>query len=237
MAGDDGKEKSVHCLRVSELCRHYRRGSQVVRALDGVDLTAERGQLLAVVGASGSGKSTLLNLLAGLDSPTSGRIEVDGRSLAELSRREIAAYRAERVGMVFQSFHLIPHYTALENVELALCFVPPERVGSSTPRVLLERLGLADRLDHRPADLSGGEQQRVAIARALVGDPPLLMADEPTGNLDADNAARIAALLVEQAAQGRTVVMTTHNLALAAEHAHVIVELEYGRVKTREDGA
>jgi putative ABC transport system ATP-binding protein len=217
-------------VRVRDLCRHYRRGTQTVRALDGVSLSAERGELLAVVGSSGSGKSTLLNLLAGLDTPTSGSLEVDGRPLAELSRRELAAYRAGHVGMIFQSFQLIAHYTALENVALALCFQPPAAAAASDPRALLERLGLGDRLGHRPGDLSGGEQQRVAVARALVGDPALLLADEPTGNLDETNAARIADLLQELAAQGRTVIMTTHNRVLAAARAHRTVRLDYGKV-------
>jgi len=218
-------------LRAAGLSRHYRRGPQTVRALDGVDLALGRGEFLALVGASGSGKSTLLNLLAGLDTPTAGRIEVDGRDLASLSRREIAAYRAGHVGMIFQSFHLIAHYTALENVELALCFgSTPRAERRRTATALLERLGLGDRLDHRPADLSGGEQQRVAIARALVRDPDLLLADEPTGNLDAENASLIAELLREVNRQGRAVVITTHNAELARACAERTVRLAFGRV-------
>jgi putative ABC transport system ATP-binding protein len=218
-------------LQARDLHRHYVRGPQTVRALDGVDLDVPRGEFLALVGASGSGKSTLLSLLAGLDTPTSGSVLFEGRPLASRSRREIAAYRARRVGMIFQSFHLIPHYTALENVELALCFGPlrgDERRREA--RSLLERLGLGERLDHRPADLSGGEQQRVAVARALAGDPDVLLADEPTGNLDEENAGTIARLLADLHREGRAVVMTTHNLELARAHAGRIVRLEYGRV-------
>jgi putative ABC transport system ATP-binding protein len=218
-------------LRTEALCRHYRRGPQLVKALDGVNLSLRRGEFLALVGASGSGKSTLLNLLAGLDTPTSGSVFVDGRVLSSFSRREIADYRATRVGMIFQSFHLIPHYTALENVELAFCFASVPRSGRrAAAAALLERLGLQDRLDHRPADLSGGEQQRVAIARALVGDPDVLLADEPTGNLDAENARRIAALLRDLHRQGRAVVMTTHNLELASSCAQRTLRLDYGRL-------
>jgi putative ABC transport system ATP-binding protein len=218
-------------LRAEGLCRHYRRGPQVVKALDGVDLSLQPGEFLACVGASGSGKSTLLNLLAGLDTPTSGRVLVEGRALSSYSRRELAAYRANRVGMIFQSFHLIPHCTALENVELALCFAAmPRCERRPAARSLLERLGLGDRLEHKPADLSGGEQQRVAIARALAGDPDVLLADEPTGNLDADNARRIAALLCDLNRQGRAVVMTTHNLELAAACAQRTLRLDYGRL-------
>jgi putative ABC transport system ATP-binding protein len=217
--------------------RHYRRGPQVVKALDAVDLEVARGELLAVVGASGSGKSTLLNLLAALDTPTAGRVEVDGTDLARLTRRAIATYRADRVGMIFQSFHLLPHYTALENVELALCFGSRGSRAADEPRALLDRLGLGDRADHRPADLSGGEQQRVAIARALVGGPDVLLADEPTGNLDEENAERIAAVLTDLARRGCSVVMTTHNRELARTHAHRIVRLEYGRVAGAESDA
>ena len=159
-------------ITIEDLYRIYRRGPSEVRAVDGVSLTIARGEFLGVVGASGSGKSTLLNLLAGLDTPTSGRITVDSMPLSELSRRQRAAYRARQVGMIFQSFNLIAHHTALDNVALALCF-------DDTPRSdrrrrageMLERLGMGDRIDHRPADLSGGEQQRVAIARALVKKP------------------------------------------------------------------
>ena len=216
-------------IRGRGLCRHYQRGPDVVRALDGVDLEFRRGEIAAIVGTSGSGKSTLLNLLAGLDTPTAGTIHAGGRDLGSLSRREMSRYRARHVGMIFQSFQLVPHYTARENVELALRFgrtdVPVERAVER-----LRELGLGDRLDHRPADLSGGEQQRVAIARALVGEPDILLADEPTGNLDADNTARTVALLAEQAAAGRAVVMTTHDLSLAAAHADRTIRLEYGRV-------
>ena len=218
-------------LVVDDLHRHFVRGPQTVRALDGVSLRVTRGDFVALVGASGSGKSTLLNLLAGLDTPTSGEVRFRGRALTAYSRREIARYRAARVGMIFQSFHLIPHSTALENVELALCFGPlrgAER--RATARGLLERLGLGDRLDHRPADLSGGEQQRVAVARALAGDPEVLLADEPTGNLDAENAAMIANLLRDLHRDGVAVVMTTHNLDLAEEYADRKVRLEYGRI-------
>jgi putative ABC transport system ATP-binding protein len=223
-------------LRTEALCRHYHRGPQVVKAVDGVDLALARGEFLALVGASGSGKSTLLNLLAGLDTPTSGRIEVEGRSLASFSKRELASYRARRVGMIFQTFHLIPHRTALENVEVALCFQPvPRRDRRSVARAVLARLGLSDREDHRPADLSGGEQQRVAIARALVGEPDILFADEPTGNLDEDNTGQIAELLRELNARGHGVVMTTHDRHLARRCAHRILRLDYGRLVPDRD--
>ncbi len=214
-----------------DLHRHYRRGPQVVKAIDGIDLELARGEFVALVGASGSGKSTLLNLLAGLDSPTSGRIEIEGRPLDSFSRREMAAYRARRVGMIFQSFHLVSHATAVENVELAFWFQPtPRRERRPAATRLLERLGLGDRLDHLPADLSGGECQRVAIARALAGEPEILFADEPTGNLDEANTEQIADVLRELPGRGCGVVMTTHDSGLASACADRIVRLDYGKV-------
>jgi len=203
----------------------------VVHALDGVSIAVQRGEFLGIVGSSGSGKTTLLNLLAGLDSPTSGTVHLDGTPLNSLSRRELASYRAEKVGMIFQSFNLISHYSALQNVETALYFnrTPPKdrrRLASE----ILERLGLADRITHRPADLSGGEQQRVAVARAIVKQPEILFADEPTGNLDFDNAQQIASLLTTLNRAGLTIVMVTHNLELAQQETHRTIRMQYGRV-------
>ncbi|MBI5868694.1 MAG: ABC transporter ATP-binding protein [candidate division Zixibacteria bacterium] len=217
-------------LKTSGLCRHYRRGPQEVRAVDNFDLEMRRGEFLALVGSSGSGKSTLLNMLAGLDTPTAGTIEIEGTALSTMNRRELAAYRAHRVGMVFQAFNLIPHQTALRNVEMALYFNrTPVKDRRSRAIDILERLGLSDRIDHRPGDLSGGEQQRVAIARALVKKPDILFADEPTGNLDRENAAQIAALMSQLNREGLTVVVATHDLHMMQEHAHRIIRLDYGR--------
>jgi putative ABC transport system ATP-binding protein len=218
-------------LRTLDLCRYYRRGPQIVRALDGASISISRGEFLGIVGSSGSGKTTLLNLLAGLDTPTSCTVEFDGTPLPTLSRRQLASYRARKVGMVFQSFNLIAHYTALQNVETALYFnnTPPKerrRLASA----ILEQLGLADRLTHRPADLSGGEQQRVAVARAIVKRPDLLFADEPTGNLDFENAQQIVTLLTGLNRDGLTVVMVTHNLELAQKHTHRTIRMQYGRI-------
>ncbi|MBN1827478.1 MAG: ABC transporter ATP-binding protein [Candidatus Eisenbacteria bacterium] len=222
-------------IRAADVRRYYRRGPQTVRAVDGVDLEVGRGELLAVTGASGSGKSTLLNLLAGLDTPTAGRIEVEGRPLGSLSRRELAAYRARRVGIIFQFFHLIPHLTALQNVEAALLFLPvTRRERRRRAAESLERLGLADRIDHRPADLSGGEQQRVAAARALVKEPEALFADEPTGNLDRENAGAIADLLSGARDRGLAVVLVSHDGEMAGRIADRVVTMRYGRI--RDDG-
>lgn len=218
-------------MRAVDLCRYFRRGPQEVRAVDGVNLGIPRGEFLTIVGASGSGKSTILALMAGLDTPTSGQIEVGGTPLSSLTRRELAAYRARSVGMVFQSFNLIHHHTAQKNVELALHFndTPPrERHHRATE--ILERLGLADRVDHRPADLSGGEQQRVAMARALVKKPEILFADEPTGNLDHVNTDQIGQLLADLNRQGLTIVMATHNVDMARRYGSRQVRMDYGRI-------
>jgi putative ABC transport system ATP-binding protein len=218
-------------IKTTGLCRYYKRGRNEVRAVDRVDLAFDRGEFLAVVGASGSGKSTLLNLLAGLDTPTSGHITVGDQRLDRLSRRDLAAYRAASVGMIFQSFNLMSHQTALKNVELALYFSgAPRRERRARATAILERLGLADRMGHRPVDLSGGEQQRVAIARALVKQPEILFADEPTGNLDQDNSVSIAELLTELNRDGLTVVMVTHDTEMASTAAGRIVKMNYGRI-------
>lgn len=202
-----------------------------MRALDGVDLAVDRGELLAVCGASGSGKTTLLNLLAGLDMPTAGSIAVGGRRLESMARHELAAHRARCAGVVFQAFNLLPHQTALANVELGLTLAgwPRARRRDAAAAALAE-LGLADRLHHRPLDLSGGEQQRVALARALAKDPQLLLADEPTGNLDEASAAVVAGILGERRRRGLTVVVVTHDRGLARRVADRVVRLHYGRV-------
>lgn len=218
-------------IQTSDLRRYYSRGRSEVKALDGVSLTVGRGEFLGIIGSSGSGKSTLLNLMAGLDSPTSGNVSVGGKSLSEMSRRELSAYRAATIGIVFQSFNLIPHYTAQQNVETALLFngvSPGERHALAT--AALEGLGLSDRLTHKPADLSGGEQQRVAVARAIVKKPEILFADEPTGNLDFDNAQLIGDLLSDLHRSGLTVVMVTHNRELAAANADRTITMHYGRL-------
>jgi len=218
-------------LKTESLCRHYKRGNHEIRAVDDVCLEIESGEFVAIVGASGSGKSTLLNLLAGLDSPTSGKVRYRDKTLNELSRRELAAYRAEQVGMIFQSFNLLQHQSALKNVELALYFNHmPRHERENSARDILIRLGLEDRIEHRPADLSGGEQQRVAIARALVKKPELLFADEPTGNLDQDNSNSIADILKELNRDGLTVVVVTHDTDLAGRVAGRIIRMHYGKI-------
>ncbi len=185
-------------IRAETISREYRLGEAVIRAVDEVSLTVEKGQFLALLGSSGSGKSTLLNLLAGLDRPTSGAIRVQGRNLAELNAEELARYRRETVGMVFQSFNLLPRMTLEENVELPLRLAEVDRYErESRVGEALERVRLGPRRRHRPSELSGGEQQRGALARALVNRPAILFADEPTGNLDSVNGEEILLLLRE----------------------------------------
>ncbi|MBN2227477.1 MAG: ABC transporter ATP-binding protein [candidate division Zixibacteria bacterium] len=223
-------------LQAIGLCRYYHRGPQTVKAVDEVDLTIAPGEFLGIVGASGSGKSTLLNLLAGLDTPTAGEIRYENTPLRALSRQELASYRAHKVGMIFQSFNLIQHHTALKNVEMALYFNDtPHRERRCLAEKTLTRLGLGDRMHHRPADLSGGEQQRVAIARALVKEPEILFADEPTGNLDHDNTGQIAELLTDLHRRGLTVVMVTHDLELARQCTSRIVNMHYGRLQSENE--
>jgi putative ABC transport system ATP-binding protein len=199
-------------IRIRDLTKHYQMGGTLVRALDGVDLEIPRNSLTVVMGPSGSGKSTLLYLLGGLDRPTGGQIEVEGQRLDELDENQLAYFRRMQVGFVFQSFNLIQSMTAEENVGFPMQFSgvePGERVRRS--RELLDRVGLADRSHHRPNELSGGQQQRVAVARSLVNDPALILADEPTGNLDTASGASIMQLLAELHASGRTVLVVTHD--------------------------
>ena len=202
-------------------------GSAMIRAVDGVSLDIPAGDFVALLGPSGSGKSSLLNLVAGLDSPTSGAVTSGGKDLAKLSREQLAEYRRYTVGMVFQAFNLIPRMNVLENVELPLRFAEVERAKrTDMARQALERVGLSARLRHRPIELSGGEQQRVALARALVNKPSILLADEPTGNLDSKTGIEIMNLIQElNSSSGTTVVLVTHEQPLAEKYAKRLVSL------------
>ena len=224
-------------VRAERVSRHYEMGSAVIRAVDDVTLEIRAGEFVALLGSSGSGKSTLLNLMAGLDRPTGGAIFANGRNLSELSSLELARYRSRTVGMVFQSFNLLPRMTLEENVELPLRLAEVDR-GERGQRVqeALTRVGLEQRTEHRPSEMSGGEQQRAALARALVNRPTLLFADEPTGNLDSATGESIMLLLKEiQQKLGMTIVMVTHERPLAERFADRTVSLADGKLSS--DGA
>ncbi|MGZ4625690.1 MAG: ABC transporter ATP-binding protein [Kineosporiaceae bacterium] len=212
----------------------YGRGETAVHALDGVDLTIERGEYVAIMGSSGSGKSTLLHLVGCLDVPTSGRCLLDGVDTRRLDDTRQALLRNRKIGLVFQSFNLIPRTSALANVELPLAYAGLKAVDRRLRAIAaLERVGLADRLDHEPNQLSGGQQQRVAVARAIVTEPVLLLADEPTGALDSQSTAEVLELFDELNADGRTVLVVTHEDEVA-RHAHRVVRMRDGRVVADE---
>jgi putative ABC transport system ATP-binding protein len=219
-------------LDIQDLQKHYRMGESTVRALDGVSLTVNEGEFIALVGTSGSGKSTLLNLIAGLDRPTGGTLRIFGQDLASMSSAELSQHRSRNVGMIFQSFNLISTMTAADNVTLSMMFAGvPRGERDSRARELLEIVGLGGRQQHRPKELSGGEQQRVAIARALANKPHVLLADEPTGNLDSKTSREIMAVLNDlNAEQGKTVIMVTHDAALASRHAGRTITLSDGKI-------
>ena len=227
---------TTYAVRTENVTRHYPMGEGLIRAVDGVSLTIEPGEFVALLGQSGSGKSTLLNLIAGLDRPTSGSVLVSGRDLAMMSSEELAGYRRNDVGMVFQSFHLIPSMTITENVELPMRFAEVERAErAQRSREALERVGLGKRLDHRPSQLSGGEQQRVSLARALANRPRLLLADEPTGNLDSRTGEDILNLIRDLSLSlGMTVIMVTHERAIAERFAQRSVFLADGKLVSEE---
>jgi ABC-type lipoprotein export system ATPase subunit len=219
-------------LEACNVTREYRMKAETVSALAEVSVAVGRGDFVTILGTSGSGKSTLLNLFGGLDRPTSGEILFDGQSLAPLSSREMSRYRLHRVGMIFQSFNLIPTMSARENVSLALAFAGLSK-GERRRRSLelLDRVGLLKRADHLPSELSGGEQQRVSIARAIANEPQVLLADEPTGNLDSSRAAEVLGVLDEMRRRdGKTIVLVTHDRELADRFATLVVRLKDGKV-------
>jgi putative ABC transport system ATP-binding protein len=221
----------IPAIQLDHISRHYVMGASSVRAVDDLSLVVAQNEFLALLGSSGSGKSTLLNLIGGLDRPTSGSIVSQGQNIAALSSLDLARYRRNTVGMIFQSFNLLTRMTLEENVELPLRLAEVDR--SERPgrvQEALERVRLTHRLGHRPAELSGGEQQRVAIARALVNRPNILLADEPTGNLDSATGEAILTLLQEQTKYGMTIVMVTHERALAEKFADRLAIMGDGKL-------
>jgi len=222
----------TNLLEITGLEKHYRMGTSTVRALAGVSLSVQAGEFVGLLGTSGSGKSTLLNLIAGLDSPTTGKLRVLDRDLAALSRNDLSQHRQKTVGIIFQSFNLVPSMTALENVALSMMFAGvPRRERDERAAALLDAVGLSGRGTHRPKELSGGEQQRVSIARALANRPALLLADEPTGNLDSKTTREIMAILKDlNEREGKTIIMVTHDAGLAASYTRRTVTMLDGAV-------
>jgi putative ABC transport system ATP-binding protein len=219
-------------IEAHQLVKLYRMGDETVHALDGVNFTIARGEYCAIVGPSGSGKSTLMNIIGGLDTPTSGSIVIAGNEIGAMSDDDLAVFRNQTIGFVFQSFNLLPRLTALENVELPMIYggiVPKERRERAAE--LLTRVGLGARMGHKPTQLSGGQQQRVAIARALAGKPSLILADEPTGALDTNTGIEIMALFRELNAEGATIVIVTHDHEVAAQTKRTI-EMRDGHIVT-----
>ncbi|HUE76712.1 MAG TPA: ABC transporter ATP-binding protein [Longimicrobiales bacterium] len=219
-------------IQTEQLAKHYVLGAETVRALRGVDLQIRRNEYVAIMGPSGSGKSTLMNLLGCLDTPSAGQYWLNGTAVAGMDDDELAAIRNQEIGFVFQTFNLLPRATALHNVELPLIYGGVgARERREKARHVLGQVGLADRMEHRPAELSGGQRQRVAVARALVNDPAILLADEPTGNLDSQTSGEIMALLELLHADGQTLVLVTHEHDIAG-HAHRRITLRDGLIES-----
>ena len=221
-------------IRMEGITKWYNRGESLIKALDGIDFTVQAGSFTAIVGASGSGKSTLMNIIGCLDVPTSGQYELDGSNVLLLSENRLSEIRNKKIGFIFQGFHLIPGLSAVENVELPLMY---RGMGRPERRELaadaLERVGLKNRLNHRPNQMSGGQQQRVAIARAIAARPPILLADEPTGNLDSRSGREIMTILQELHREGKTILLITHDLTVA-NYAQKIYTMNDGRLKKEE---
>src|SRR6204780_4667589 len=221
-------------IKTEELAKVYEMGAEQVRALCGVDLEIRRGEYVAIMGPSGSGKSTLMNLIGCLDSPSSGKYWLAGRLVSELDDDELAYIRNKEIGFVFQTFNLLPRASALHNVELPLIYngtASEERLGRA--KKALQQVDLSERMMHKPNELSGGQRQRVAIARALVNNPSILLADEPTGNLDSQTGEEIMALFARLHGQGNTIILVTHESDIAA-HAHRVIRLRDGKIERDE---
>jgi putative ABC transport system ATP-binding protein len=225
----------MNVIETTQLVKTYVTGSTEVHALKGIDLAVEKGEFIAIMGTSGSGKSTLMNLLGCLDTPTSGSYLIDGVRVDGLDRNALAALRNEKIGFVFQGFNLLPRTSAVENVELPMLYDRSGRKRDTHALAMaaLQRVGLGERLDHQPSELSGGQQQRVAIARALVTEPAIILADEPTGNLDTQTSTEVMALFQELNEQGITIVLVTHEPDIAV-YAKRIVEVRDGRIRRDE---
>lgn len=219
-------------VEIKDVCKVYNPGENEVRALDHVNVDIDEGEFVAIIGQSGSGKSTLMNMLGCLDVPTSGMYRLHGQDVSDLDDNELSDIRNREIGFIFQGFNLIPNLTALENVELPLIY---RGVGRSKrlelSKMALEKVGLGNRVEHKPSEMSGGQQQRVAIARAIAQAPPVILADEPTGNLDSNSSKEIMGILKDLHSEGRTVILITHDNEIAAQ-ANRIIKIKDGRIET-----
>ncbi len=222
-------------IRMENICKYYQTGSVTVKALDGINININAGELVAIIGPSGSGKSTLMNMIGCLDVPTSGQYFLDDKEISRYDEDDLADFRNKKIGFIFQNFNLLAKLTALENVELPLIY---RGVGNAERRrqslQALEMVGLGNRVDHRPTELSGGQQQRVAIARALGGDPPVILADEPTGNLDSRSGKEVMEILNNLHQAGKTVILITHDLDIANQ-AKRVIRIQDGMVVQDEE--
>ena len=220
-------------IRLENITKNYPMGKSELQVLRGINLTVKKGEMVAIMGPSGSGKTTLLNVIGCLDRPSSGKYYLDGTEVSNLSRGELAAVRGKKIGFIFQTFNLLPQLSAIANIELGLRYAGGG--DGQLSKNALARVGLADRVHHRPSEMSGGEQQRVAVARALVKNPPLILADEPTGNLDSHNGAEIMTILTNlHVEQGITLVMITHE-ARIARYCQRIIHIEDGQIQSEEN--
>ena len=219
-------------VEIRDMCKVYNPGENEVRALDHVDVSIEEGEFVAIIGQSGSGKSTLMNMLGCLDVPTSGTYMLHGKDVSHLDDDELSDIRNKEIGFIFQGFNLIPNLTALENVELPLIYRGVgKRKRLQLAEVALAKVGLKDRMDHKPAEMSGGQQQRVAIARAIAQAPPIILADEPTGNLDSGSTGEIMQIMKELHKEGRTIILITHDNEIAAR-AERVIKIKDGRIES-----
>ena len=219
-------------IKLENISKHYQMGDSVVKAVDNVSISIEGGDFVAIMGPSGSGKSTAMNLVGSLDLPTEGKIFLEGHDISHLSESEIAQLRGKRIGFIFQSFNLIPNLNALENVALPMVFQGlPAYEREHIVKKILNDVGLSDRMYHYPKELSGGQQQRVAIARALANNPEIILADEPTGNLDTHTGEQIMELLENLNKQGKTIIIVTHDATLAMGHARKIFWIKDGKIE------
>jgi len=221
-------------IRTYDLKKTYIMGDQVINAVNGADITIKRGEYVAIMGPSGSGKSTLMNLIGCLDTPTSGEYFINGSLVSTMSDDELARIRNKEIGFVFQSFNLLPRASALHNVELPLIYSGmPQKERLERAKLCLQQVDLGQRMNHKPNELSGGQRQRVAVARALVNNPSILLADEPTGNLDSNTSVEIMALFERLYSQGNTIILVTHELEVA-QHAHRIIFVRDGKIEKDE---